>query len=68
MPLFEYQCRGCGHVTEFLEKPGSRAKHTCEQCGDKNMDKLLSTFSARVSQGTSSVGGSSCPTGTCPLS
>jgi len=66
MPLFEYRCRGCGHVTEFLEKPNNRGKHICEKCGGKDLEKVFSTFSARA-QGTSS-GNASCPTGTCPLS
>ena len=67
MPLFEYRCTKCGHVTEFLEKPGSKAKHTCEACDSQDMEKALSTFSARVSGSSSSAGGASCPTGTCPL-
>ncbi|HEQ60445.1 MAG TPA: zinc ribbon domain-containing protein [Firmicutes bacterium] len=66
MPIFEYQCKECGHVTSFLEKAGSRKTHPCEQCGSRKTEKIISTFAARV--GGSSSESSSCPTGTCPLS
>jgi putative FmdB family regulatory protein len=66
MPIFEYKCKKCGHKTEFLEKAGSSEKHSCEKCGSNDLQKLFSTFSA--TSGSKSSGGSSCPTGTCPLS
>ena len=66
MPIFEYRCRKCGHVTSFLEKPGRRRAHACETCGSADTEKVFSTFAAR--SGGSSSGSSSCPTGTCPLS
>jgi len=65
MPIFEYQCRKCGHVTSFLEKAGSRKAHACEKCSSRNTEKVFSTFAAK-SGGSS--GDSSCPTGTCSLS
>ena len=64
MPIFEYKCKECGHVTEVLERPGSRVGHKCPKCGSSPMEKLLSAFG--VGKGRSS-GSSSCPTGTCPL-
>ena len=66
MPIFEYQCKKCGHVTSFLEKPDSRQSHPCEQCESKDTEKVFSTFAAK--SGGSSSSSSSCPTGTCPLS
>ena len=66
MPIFEYRCKKCGHVTSFLEKFNSRQAHACEKCGSKDTAKLLSTFSAK--SGGASTDSSSCPTGTCPLS
>jgi len=67
MPLFEYRCSTCGHVTEFLEKAGSRGKHTCAKCGGTDVEKLLSSFAAGASAGSATGGTASCPTGTCPL-
>ncbi len=70
MPIFEYKCRDCDHVTEVLESAGSRKRHTCEACGSRRMEKLISAFAVNrsdASSGGSSASGS-CPTGTCPLS
>jgi len=66
MPIFEYRCRKCGHVTAFLEKPDNRKPHACEECRSKATEKIFSTFAAK--SGSSSSSTSSCPTGTCPLS
>ena len=67
MPLFEYRCEECGHVTEFLEKAGAKAGHECEECGSRKTDRVLSAFAVREG-GSSGSTGASCPTGTCPLS
>jgi len=64
MPIFEYRCSTCGHVTAFLEKAGARHPHVCEKCGSKDTEKVFSTFAAKSGKGSSA----SCPTGTCPLS
>ena len=66
MPIFEYQCKKCGHVTEVLEKAGAKGKHTCAKCVGSEMVKLLSSFGVGRSGASSSS--SSCPTGTCPIS
>lgn len=66
MPIFEYQCKKCDHVTSFLEKAGSKKAHACEKCGSRDTEKVFSTFAAQ--SGGASSGSSSCPTGTCSLS
>lgn len=66
MPIFEYQCEKCAHVTTFLEKLGDPKTHVCEECGSQETKKLFSVFAAKVA-GPSSAG-ANCPTGTCPLS
>ena len=63
MPIFEYECKKCGQVTEVLENANGNGKHECRKCGSKRMEKLFSSFAAR--NGTSSSS-SSCSTGTCP--
>jgi len=65
MPIFEYQCKQCGHVTSFLEKAETKKSHSCEKCGSKKVEKMLSTFATKT--GSSSATNPSCPTGTCPL-
>jgi putative FmdB family regulatory protein len=64
MPIFEYQCGKCGHVTAFLEKADAHHPHACEKCGSKETEKVFSTFAAKSGKASSA----SCPTGTCPLS
>lgn len=66
MPIYEYRCKKCGHVTPFLEKSGSTKAHTCEKCGARDTEKIFSTFATKSKDASS--GSSSCPTGTCPLS
>ena len=65
MPIFEYQCKKCGHVTEVLEKAGAKGRHTCAKCGSSQMVKLFSPFGVGKAGASSSSG--SCPTGTCSL-
>ncbi len=65
MPIFEYQCKKCGHVTEVLEKAGDKGKHTCAKCSSTQMVKLLSAFGVGKTGASSSS--DSCPTGTCSL-
>ena len=72
MPIFEYKCRQCGHVTGFLEKAGAKGSHKCEKCGSAKTDKAFSTFAAQIgpSKGapTACAHAGSCSSGTCPLS
>ena len=65
MPIYEFQCQECGHVTSFLERYSNDAAHVCEKCGSKKTERLFSRFAAKSAQ--ASQNGGSCPTGTCPL-
>ncbi len=65
MPIFEYKCDKCGHVTDFLESASAKGKHPCEKCGAADTQKLLSGFAV----GRSTASGpncESCPSGPCP--
>ncbi len=67
MPIYEYQCEKCQHVTEFLESSANSTKqHRCEKCGSKDVRKLLSVPNVGMAGGSSTASGS-CPTGTCPI-
>lgn len=68
MPIYEYRCKKCGQISEFLEEAGSSKKHVCQKCGSRAVEKVFSVFSAKVSSGSSGGISPSCPTGTCPLS
>jgi putative FmdB family regulatory protein len=55
MPLFEYECRSCGHQFEYLTRDGRSPN--CPSCAGDNLQKLLSVFA--VSAGGSTNGGAS---------
>lgn len=62
MPLFEYRCKKCGHVTTFLEKmSGDSNEHKCEKCQSENTEKIFSKVSQKKEN-------DKCTTGTCPFS
>ena len=42
MPIFSYQCRGCGHRFDELQRLGAPALTDCPECGRGELDKLLS--------------------------
>ncbi|HEY2906858.1 MAG TPA: zinc ribbon domain-containing protein [Vicinamibacterales bacterium] len=51
MPLFEYECRGCGHHFEHLTR-GSDAP-SCPACRSADLQKLLSVFAVNTSGASS---------------
>ncbi|MBW1997419.1 MAG: zinc ribbon domain-containing protein [Deltaproteobacteria bacterium] len=42
MPIYEYRCRKCGHVSEYLTDMNGDQVVSCKNCGSKGMEKLLS--------------------------
>ncbi|MEX0939191.1 MAG: zinc ribbon domain-containing protein [Pirellulales bacterium] len=44
MPLYEYQCRGCGSTFETLVRGNDRPR--CPQCDGASLEKLLSVPAA----------------------
>jgi putative FmdB family regulatory protein len=44
MPLYEYQCRKCGHEFEALVLP--KTTPACPECQGQDLERLLSMFSA----------------------
>jgi putative FmdB family regulatory protein len=66
MPLFEYECRSCGHQFEYLTRDGLTPN--CPSCAGENLQKLLSVFA--VSAGDSTSGGGASmreATGACGM-
>ncbi len=66
MPLFEYECRGCGHKFEVLIR-GNEQAH-CPKCGGERIEKCLSVFavSTRASAPAPASGCAACPHATGP--
>ncbi|MEO8100487.1 MAG: zinc ribbon domain-containing protein [Acidobacteriota bacterium] len=54
MPIYEYQCRGCGHRFEYLLRAASPAA-ACPGCGKTELDQLisLSGVSSEATRGAS---------------
>ena len=50
MPIYEYECRGCGHHFEFLLLPTSTAP-VCPSCNGNDLERAISMF-AVSSDGT----------------
>jgi putative FmdB family regulatory protein len=49
MPMFEYKCRDCGIVSEFLVGVTSTEPEiVCADCGGADMTKMISTISINV--------------------
>ena len=48
MPIYEYQCRKCGHVFDALQKVGEGALRKCPECGKAALAKLLSAPAFQV--------------------
>lgn len=53
MPIYEYQCDGCGHAVEvLLRRPDEQPE--CPDCGGTKLEKQMSVFAAQSSSGGSS--------------
>jgi len=65
MPIFEYQCKDCGHKFEKLIL-GEKEEIRCPKCDSKNVKKLLPSS---IGVGRKGKEGGSCQScqGTCPL-
>ena len=42
MPIYEYQCEGCGHRLEAIQKMTEPPLVECPQCGHPTLRKLVS--------------------------
>ena len=56
MPLYEYQCKQCGHKFEILQRLGEGADGLeCPACGDQKLEKQFSTFASSGASGSDSA-------------
>lgn len=80
MPIYEYQCEGCGKAVELLVL-GSTKNLKCPHCSSSKLQRLFSVFAAHqgASKGadacasasrcpSSSRNSSACRGGGCPYS
>lgn len=59
MPIFEYQCQGCGACFERLIM-GERTSVSCPTCGSSDVVKQFSSFSTQTAAGLSGSLGAGC--------
>jgi len=50
MPIYEYQCRQCGHQFELLLRPPSKTTEACPACGGLELERLLSGFAVNTTE------------------
>ena len=51
MPIYEYECRECGHVFDALQKMSDDPLTDCPDCGKPELRKLLSAPNFRLKGG-----------------
>jgi putative FmdB family regulatory protein len=51
MPIYEYECRECGHVFDALQKMSDAPLSDCPDCGKPELRKLLSAPNFRLKGG-----------------
>lgn len=73
MPMYEYECRACGHTSESLRPiRDADAAMTCDACGSTKTARAHSVFAVAASSAPSAPAGpcGQCPSanGACPYS
>jgi putative FmdB family regulatory protein len=65
MPLYEYECRKCGHRFEILVY--GKVRPVCPNCQGQDLEKAFSTFATSSSDSYASAATCSMrtPTGGC---
>jgi putative FmdB family regulatory protein len=48
MPIYEYQCKACGHELEVIQKLSEEPLKFCPECGKPEMSKLVSAAGFRL--------------------
>ena len=49
VPVQDFQCLNCGHVTElFLKSATDSCEEKCESCGEDKLNKLISSPSFQL--------------------
>lgn len=51
MPIYEYNCKNCGHSFEEIQKISDPALVKCNACGKDSLQKLISASGFRLSGG-----------------
>lgn len=48
MPIYEYQCKNCGHQLEALQRLSEDPLKDCPACGESQLSRLISAAGFRL--------------------
>lgn len=48
MPIYEYECKDCGHKFETIRKISAGPPDACPSCGEDKLQKLVSKAAFRL--------------------
>lgn len=51
MPIYEYECKACGHGLEVIQKISEEPLRFCPECGKEELSKLVSAAGFRLKGG-----------------
>ena len=51
MPIYEYECKACGHTLEALQKISDTPLSDCPECNEQELKKLISAAAFRLKGG-----------------
>jgi putative FmdB family regulatory protein len=51
MPIYEYECKACGHQLEAMQKMSEAPLTDCPDCGKAELVKLISATGFRLKGG-----------------
>jgi putative FmdB family regulatory protein len=51
MPVYEYECKACGHAFEEWQKMSDEPVKTCPKCKKKKVERLISQTSFQLKGG-----------------
>lgn len=51
MPIYEYECKACGHRLEKLQKLGAEPLSDCPACDAASLSRLVSAAGFRLAGG-----------------
>lgn len=56
MPIYEYQCKKCGHRFELIRRlSDTDATAKCPRCGEAKPERLISSFGSPGSKDSCSI-------------
>ncbi|MBW1695846.1 MAG: hypothetical protein JRH18_14400 [Deltaproteobacteria bacterium] len=60
MPIYEYRCKVCNSVSEYLIGVGHREPIRCKNCGSTDMNRILSVASFTLNSSRQMPGHTCC--------